>query len=151
MSNLQKVELFDCVLQHGGNKDHEIPKVGVTAREIFLLRAMHGEGAVPDREVKPHYEKGKTVQATRDIEPKMELFELARKYANTADPMSGKKIVERVFSTSLVGFEKWYEESVELERMEQEEAMVLRQREANLRREAAEAAAKKSLEQQAAA
>jgi hypothetical protein len=124
---MAKVELFDAMLRHGGNKDHEIPKLGITAREITLLKAMHGEDAVLDRDIKPHKIKGEP--ATRDVDVKMEMFELAKKYANTADPMSGKKLVERVFGTSLVGFDKWIDEQREMEQMEHEEAMRRRQEE----------------------
>lgn len=135
----QTVELFDARLIHAGNKDHEIQLRGVSAREIHLLRAMHGEGAVVDRSIKP------STPATREVEPKIELFEMARKYANTADPMSGKRAVEKAFGTALVGFELWHEEALEMERMEQEEAMRKRQEEgAQRRREALLAAAKEA-------
>lgn len=129
---MAKVDLYDCILIHAGNKDHEIPKNGVTAREIALLRGMHGDESVPERYIKPRMKGGQ--QETRDVDPKIELFELARKYANTADPMSGKKVVEKVFGTALIGFDNWFSESVELENMEREEAMQQRQAEAAQRR-----------------
>lgn len=122
------IELFDILLRHQGNKDHEIPKIGVSATEIKLLRAMHGEEAIPDQAIKPHTVAGKHI--TRDVELKTELFELAKKYANTADPMSAKKKIESVFATTLVGYDKWVSELMEMEQMEQEEAMKRRNEEA---------------------
>lgn len=138
-----KVELFDCTLNHGGNDKHQIPKVAVTGREMLLIKAMHGEDSIPEGSVKPHIDAKTKEPAFRDIDSKIELYELARKYANTMDPMSGKKVVERVFQTALVGFEKWLEETLELENMEREEAHQRRQDEAARRRQqdAARAAA----------
>lgn len=134
------VELFDIHLWHQGNKDHEIPKTAVTATEIRLLRAMHGQESVPDERIKPHLIDGK--HATREIDPKIELFELARKYANTADPLSAKKIIEKAFSTTLIGYDKWVMELVDAEQTAAEAAMrarnqeAARQRAENMRREA---------------
>ncbi len=132
-----KVELFDLMLRHGGNEKHEIPKVAVSGREILLIKAMHGEESIPEGTIKPHIDPKTKEPAVREVDPKIELFELARKYANTMDPMSGKKVVERVFGTALVGFEKWLEETMELENMEREEAHQRRQEEAQRRRQEA--------------
>lgn len=117
-----RVELFDCTLRHGGNKEHEIQKIAVTGRELLLMRSMHGEEAIPESSIKPHRDSKTGEPATREISAQHELFELARKYGNTANPISGKKLVEKVFGQPLVGFEQWLEDAVELERMEQEEA-----------------------------
>lgn len=139
------LELFDCLVRHGGNKEHEIPKVGVTATEIRLLRAMHGDEAVLDRDIKPHKVDGK--HATVEVDAKVELFELAKKYANTADPLSAKKAIEKAFGTALIGYEKWVDEALELERMEQEEGErrrrteSMRQKHLETARESTEAAA----------
>lgn len=122
------IELFDILLRHQGNKDHEIPKAGVSATEIKLLRAMHGEESILDAAIKPHVVAGKHI--TRDVDLKTELFELAKKYANTADPMSAKKKIESVFATTLVGYDKWVSELMEIEQMEQEDAMKRRNEEA---------------------
>lgn len=126
------VDTYDIELRHGGNIFHSTPKKGVTMKEIVLLRSIHGDDAVPDSLVK----KAGTKEAQDE---KLELFDLARRYANTADPMSGKKIVEKTFSTALIGFEAWLQETIELEQMEREErreqhqtdtAKLMREREA---------------------
>lgn len=138
----ETVETYNAVLRHGGNKEHEINLSGVTMREIILLRALHtregGDEPIPENTMK--------VVGKKDVEPKIELFEMARKYANTSDPFSAKKLIEKVFATALLGYDKWLAETVELEQMEREEASQRRQAEAAERaRESALAAARKTV------
>lgn len=138
----QTLELFDCRVIHGGYKDHEIPKYGITATEIRLLRAMHGEESVRDNEIKPHMVAGK--HATIEVDPKMELFDLARRYANTADPMSAKKAIEKAFGTTLIGYDKWVAEVIDSEQNARDEEM--RTRHVDSTRRAAELRAKEATE-----
>lgn len=128
-----KVEIYNCELKHGATTTtvHTIPKNGVTAREITLLRAMHGADSVLN--IKPAGE--------REVDQKQELLLLARNYANTQDPFSGKKLVERVFSVVLANYEQWIEEQVELEQMEREEKRQKSQEEMRRITAAAQAAA----------
>lgn len=116
---MEKVQLFDCSVSH--NKEHKIPKTAVTMKEIVLLRSIFGDEGLPEDSIKPHLDPKTGQQATCDIDPKAELFDLAKRYANTVDPLSGKRRVEKVFSTVLMGFEKWLEEQTELDNMEREE------------------------------
>lgn len=99
-------------LRHGGNIFHEVPLNGITEREILLLRKLHGEdavvGLVVDGEMSFPTEKD-------------ELYYLARKYANTSDPASGRRLVESMFSTPLIHFDAWLEEQRQLEEMERNE------------------------------
>lgn len=108
-----KTEIYNIRVRHGGNMLHEIPKEKVTMKEIVLLRAIHGDDSVPDSLITPAGE--------RDVNEKTELFHLAREYGSASDPAHGKKLVEKVFSQPLIGFEAWLAEAIELEDMERAE------------------------------
>jgi hypothetical protein len=107
-------ELFDCEVRLGGNINHTVTLKGVSIYEISLLRAIHGEDSVPSRDMKS--------VGVKDIDSLDEMHRLSRKYANTSDAMSGKRLVERTFNTVLHGYENWLAETSELEEMEREEA-----------------------------
>lgn len=54
--------IYDCRVRHAGNMLHEIPKNGVTAPEVMILRHIHGPDAVvslqPRRnDRRPHLEE----------------------------------------------------------------------------------------------
>lgn len=106
------VKLFDASLRHGGVLTHEVPLIGVTDKEIALLRHMHGQDSVVN--VKP-------LNKERELSEREELLRLARKYANTADPMSGALMVQKAFSVTLNEFPSWLEEQQQMEEMEREE------------------------------
>lgn len=140
-----KMELFDCTLRLGGNIFHTLVRNGVTDREIRLLRAMHGNDAVVDL---------KKV-GDREIVEREELFSLVRKYSTSADTLTntdgarltGRRLVERVFSVSLHDYDGWLEQQVELETMEREERAEKSKREmAEITRNQAIAAAQALLE-----
>lgn len=40
------MQLYDCTIRLGGSVLNEVPKTGVTAPEIMVLRALHGGDAV---------------------------------------------------------------------------------------------------------
>lgn len=42
------MQTYDCKLRLGGNVANEVRKADVTAPEIFVLRALHGEDAVSE-------------------------------------------------------------------------------------------------------
>lgn len=104
-------DLFDATLRLGGHITHTVPRARITSQEITLLKAMHGSDAVVD--VKK--------VGTAEVDERDEVYQLARKYANTSDPMSGKKLVERVLSTTMPDYEQWLLDQVELEQMERTE------------------------------
>ena len=114
----QTVDLYDCEVRLGGHLGHTVMKAGVTMDEVILLRALHGDDAVPEDRMKQ--------AGSKEYDRKLELFHLARTYSNTTDPISGKKIVEKVFSTALIGYDKWLAETAELEEMERDEDARLR-------------------------
>ena len=118
---MAKMTTFRCRLRHGGVVNHEIPMSDVTDKEPLLLRLMHGQDAITGIEE----DGSRTFEGER-----AEYFYLARKYANTADPYSGMKLVAETFKVSLHEFPNWLAEQQEIEQMEREEAMERRQREA---------------------
>jgi hypothetical protein len=71
---------------------------------------MHGDDAVVDVR-----EAGQL-----EMDERIELFQLARKYANTADPMSGRNLVERHFQQPLTGYEQWFDQTVQDEENQRE-------------------------------
>jgi hypothetical protein len=109
MAKKLEMRLFDCIVQHGagtqGFNGHQIPKKGITEKELILLRDIHGPEAIA--QVK---EVGK-----RDADEQEEMYRLARDYSSTADPMSGVKRVERVFSYSMHGYGDWLSMQTEME------------------------------------
>lgn len=111
------VELFDVLLRHGGHIGHEIPRKGITFREITLLRHIHGNDAISDEKIKPAAGAVKK----KEIDERLELFEFARAYAKGGDFVGSKKLIEAVFSTPLMGFESWLSETMELEEMQRQE------------------------------
>lgn len=110
-----KVNLFDVELYHGQNKLHSIQKRGITRQEITLLRAMHGQDSILEREIKT------SAPAEAMINERELLFKLAREYGNTSDPLSGKRMVEKVLNVTLNGFEQWLDEEMQLEEQRREE------------------------------
>lgn len=109
-----KVDLFDASLRLGGNLLHEVPRAKITQKEITLLRAMHGEDSVVN--IKRIGEV--------EVDDREELLLLARKYSNTSDEMSGKRLVEKVLSLPLPEFADWLAEQHEYEEMEIRERML---------------------------
>lgn len=43
-----KMKLYNCIVRIGAQQTHEVPKYSVTAAEIMMLRATHGDDAVKD-------------------------------------------------------------------------------------------------------
>lgn len=40
------MQLYDAICRPGGQLTHEVPKVGLSAPEVILLRAIHGDDGV---------------------------------------------------------------------------------------------------------
>lgn len=40
------MRVYDCVVRLAGELNNEVPKVGVTAAEVYILRSIHGSDAV---------------------------------------------------------------------------------------------------------
>jgi hypothetical protein len=97
METQNKMKLYSCLVRHSGNPDHSIPKQNVTAKEILLLKHMHGDDAVLNVA-----ETGETERTDEH-----ELFRLARTYK--------QKRVEKLLNVSLVGYAKWLERTIEAE------------------------------------
>ena len=108
-----KVEVYDCELKHGNttSTNHTIPKAGITAKEMILLKHMHGPDSLLNVKEAGH----------KQVDEKEELLNFARRYANTSDPLSGKRMVEKVFSVSLHNYETWIEDQLQVEEMVREE------------------------------
>lgn len=66
------METANILLSLGGDSGNQVPKFGVTAAEIAVLRLIHGEGAVTD------IEPGETLE---DVSDREERERLALKYA----------------------------------------------------------------------
>jgi hypothetical protein len=118
------MKLFNCNVRLGGNLLHSIPKLGITEKEMYLLRAIHGDDSI---------ENIKQVGES-DMEERPHLMSLARVY--------GKPIVEKTFTVILDGFEEWLQSVLDSETEEREEREAERRAEAEKNsRKAAEKAA----------
>lgn len=116
----EKTKLYDCEVRLGGDVTHTIPRKGITDREIRVLRALHGNDGVAN-----------VVEAGEGmVDQKEELFDLAVKYSKTMNPMHGRGLIERVFNTSLDGFDRFLADREELRELERQEDQQRRQKEA---------------------
>lgn len=108
MAKKMELRLFDCIVLHGhatGFNGHQIPKKGVTEKELILLRHLHGQDNVTGIK-----EAGK-----RDVDEQEEMYRLAREYGSAADPMRGAKRVEEVFGYSMHGYGDWLSLQADME------------------------------------
>lgn len=129
-----KVPVFDCEVRHGGDIGHSQPKLGVTEREIRVLRAIHGEDGVV--QVKEAGEK--------EVDQREEVFELAVRYSknNQQRYKHGRRLVQQVLGVPTDGMDKWLQEREQLAELERQERRERQQRESamfNAARAAAEA------------
>lgn len=83
------MQIANCLVALGGDKDNWVPRYGVTAAELVVLRALHGEDAVGD--IEP---AGEITRGNRD-----ELLRLKAAYGSAKDE-DNKAIVENVFPGS---------------------------------------------------
>jgi hypothetical protein len=125
------MKLFNCNVRLGGNLLHSVPKIGITEKELYLLRAIHGDDSIENP--RPAGEA--------EIEERAHLFELARVY--------GRPLVEKTFQTVLTNFDEWLQGILDAEEEEREERATVRKSTENKRK--AEAAAAKAAEEAAAA
>jgi hypothetical protein len=95
------MKLFNCNVRLGGNLLHSVPKIGITEKELYLLRAIHGDDSIDNP--RPAGEA--------DIDERDHLFELARAY--------GRPLVEKTFQTVLTNFD---EEDAREERAQERKA-----------------------------
>jgi hypothetical protein len=71
---------YDCIVRPGGQITHEVPKKGISAKEIMLLRVLHGNDGVMRIECVGEY---------LDYNESAELKRLAMRFSD--------KVVARVF------------------------------------------------------
>lgn len=62
------MELANCSVALGGDKGNTVPKFGITAAEIAVLRFLHGEDAVTDIQPIGHIERLDRVERARLVE-----------------------------------------------------------------------------------
>lgn len=142
MAEKQTVLTYKGIVRLGGNVLNEIPREGMTDREIRILRHIHGNDGV--------------VQVVEDgaveIDPQVECYELAVKYSKSLNPMPGVRLVEKVLNVSMQGFDQWNAEREAKMEAEREESFQRRQAEiaehARIR-DAAEAMATAAMKQRA--
>lgn len=80
------MELANCILALGGDRQNTVPKFGVTPAEIAVLMAIHGDDAVFD------------IEPTGDVSSRRSSEEIERLVANyPAKDESGKLIVESIY------------------------------------------------------
>jgi hypothetical protein len=87
------MKLVNIMLAVGGGRDHSFPKEGVTAAEIAVLRAIHGEDAVFDIEPTDADAPGEEGGLRSNRE---ERARLVRKYGGAKDG-EGQVIVAQLF------------------------------------------------------
>jgi hypothetical protein len=117
------MKLFNCNVRLGGNLLHSVPKIGITEKELYLLRAIHGDDSIDNP--RPAGEA--------DIDERDHLFELARAY--------GRPLVEKTFQTVLTNFDQWLQEILDDEEDAREERAQERKANEASRKNAAAAAA----------
>lgn len=59
------MQLYDCTVRHAGNLLHEIPRYGVTAPEIMILRTIHGGDAVVKIQPRKNDRRAHSVEIAR--------------------------------------------------------------------------------------
>lgn len=85
---MSEVNAYNCVVRPSGQITHEVPKLGVCAKEIVLLRMIHGADAIHKIEHVGQFE---------EYNQDGVLLNLANTY--------GKQLVEKVFNTVLFDFQ----------------------------------------------
>lgn len=80
------MQIANCLVAVGGDQGNTVPKYGITATEIAVLRAIHGEDAVKD--VEP---VGEIQRSNRE-----EISIVKTRYANAKDS-ENNSIVEQLF------------------------------------------------------
>lgn len=118
-SNTTEVKLYRCWCRHGGEMLHEIPVYGASARELQLLRAIHGDDALVRIE-----DDGTAIVDERD-----EMFKLVRKYPHPLGASASRLRIEKLLNVSLHGYEEWLTQQTDAE----EEARNRRMDETNRR------------------
>lgn len=87
------MQIYDCTIRLGGSLHNEVTKQGVTAAEVILLRAIHGDDTV--RHIK--------ARGSIDVTDAEERARLATFYSNgtpamlNPDDMPGAQLVKEVF------------------------------------------------------
>ena len=104
-SDTVEIELFDCILRHGGEMMLQIPVKKASAKELQMLRAIHGEDSVAD-----------IAPAGVDIVDMREhVFKLVRKYPHAYGPVASRQRAEKLMNTSLHGYEEWLSKTIDTE------------------------------------
>jgi hypothetical protein len=99
---MARLKFYNCHVRHAGNMLHTIPRNDVSAKELVLLRSIHGDDAL-DR-VSPAGEKR--------VDMDEHYLELARTY--------GRQKVEQVLGVSLANFDFWLQDRLEDEQAQRE-------------------------------
>ena len=84
-----QINSYNCMVRPAGQITHEVPKIGICAKEIILLRMIHGADAIHKIELMGKFEH---------YDDQAVLGNLAHTY--------GKQLVEKVFNTVLFDFEE---------------------------------------------
>jgi hypothetical protein len=92
---IARLKFYNCHVRHAGNMLHTIPRQSVSAKELVLLRAIHGDDAL-DR-----------VSPVR--EAKVDLDEHHMQLARTY----GRARVEQALGVSLANFDFWLQGKIE--------------------------------------
>ena len=120
------MKLYDCTIalsvDISGRPLHTTSLKGISEMEVAILQATHEHERVTDLKVVGEEERDK----------RMEMFKLARKYGNQAGIFNnvGVALIEKTFSTKLVGFDDWLANQEEFEEQQREEARMQREAEA---------------------
>lgn len=139
-----KLDFYNAILYHVGNRDHEIPLLEISARELKYLKAVHGAENIPsDRLVK---------LGEREVDEQEHFFNIARKYGSREDMEKQAFVVrhlEKLFNVELGDFHQWLDQVTQLEDEQKtaagrtraaEAALYAHKREAEIRAEADRAA-----------
>ena len=88
------MKTYNCTLRLGGNMLQTLPKVGITAFEMRLLRSIHGDDSVTEPQ------ESDEIDRDEDAEYRM----LAARY--------GRGRVEQLFRVSLEDFDQWLDDKL---------------------------------------
>lgn len=110
------VKFYNCMVRLGGSLLHTVPKQRISGEEVRLLRHLHGDDAIVEL---------REVGIAQDWSRNEELNVLADRYSSEPDKKDGRKLVEKVFGTSLDDFDSWLmdKELAEEDRQDQEKAL----------------------------
>ncbi len=121
------LEFCNAILYHVGNRDHEIPLLDVSSRELKYLRSVHGAENIPGERV--------TTRGERDVDEEDPVFNIARKDGSREDMEKQEHVVkrlEKLFNVELGDFHQWLDQVTQAEEEQRTSAGRTRAAEANL-------------------